>query len=371
MTKKSKSKKNKFFPLVLFIVACVPALGLVATFLASHINPASLWAISLSTFFFPSLLLINIGFAIFYLFTNYKRSFLFIAVILLNIGQINVFFQFRSLPFPKEKHENLKLLTYNVNLFDYYTQKKSEFSKIKNEITDFICEEDADIVCFQEYYESRNSKFNIRRKLSQKGNLKYVATYTSNAGFYFGNAIYSKYPIVNKGEVYSPCEKYQNCVFADIKYKDQIIRVYNMHLESNKFNSKDHSFFQEMIAMPHEKLSEQNELKSFFGKMKMASVRRSKQMENILNHIKQANMPCILMGDMNEIPISYCYQQTSDILVDGYNQKGNGIGATYRGIFPSFRIDYILFTPNLTCSAIQRKNVDYSDHSPLIALLTP
>ena len=49
----------------------------------------------------------------------------------------------------------------------------------------------------------------------------------------------------------------------------------------------------------------------------------------------------ILCGDFNDTPLSYTYRQLSRKLTDSFIEKGRGIGNTYIGEFPSFRICYI------------------------------
>ena len=45
---------------------------------------------------------------------------------------------------------SLKIMSYNVRLFDLYNWTKNE--KTRDQILTFLKEEDADVICFQEYY---------------------------------------------------------------------------------------------------------------------------------------------------------------------------------------------------------------------------
>ncbi|MCC8173817.1 MAG: hypothetical protein LIO65_05375 [Odoribacter sp.] len=54
---------------------------------------------------------------------------------------------------------------------------------------------------------------------------------------------------------------------------------------------------------------------------------------------------------------------------DSFIQKGRGLGNTYIGEIPSFRIDYILHTQDIETVSYLRDKVVLSDHYPIIAKL--
>ena len=73
----------------------------------------------------------------------------------------------------------------------------------------------------------------------------------------------------------------------------------------------------------------------------------------------------ILCGDFNDTPLSYTYRQLSRKLTDSFIEKGRGIGNTYIGEFPSFRIDYVLHSPTLYTVGYTREDITLSDHYPI------
>ena len=56
---------------------------------------------------------------------------------------------------------------------------------------------------------------------------------------------------------------------------------------------------------------------------------------------------------------------TIDSDKDCFIEKGRGLGNTYIGEFPSFRIDHILHTPTLGTVSYTRDTIKYSDHYPV------
>ena len=79
--------------------------------------------------------------------------------------------------------------------------------------------------------------------------------------------------------------------------------------------------------------------------------------------------PVVVCGDFNDTPLSYTYKKIKKELKDAFIEKGRGLGHTYIGEFPSFRIDYILHSDDLETVGYQRDMVTYSDHYPIKAQL--
>src|SRR5690606_4885852 len=118
----------------------------------------------------------------------------------------NHFTDFFQLSFPdkkKESQKELKVLTYNVRLFDYYNTKSGK--ETRNRIFDVLDKEQADVICFQEFYHTdREGVFETRDTLLKFLPNKYYHerfTHALSRKQYFGVALFSKYPIIRKGHV--------------------------------------------------------------------------------------------------------------------------------------------------------------------------
>jgi len=73
--------------------------------------------------------------------------------------------------------------------------------------------------------------------------------------------------------------------------------------------------------------------------------------------------PVIYCGDMNDTPMSYSYHELREVgLNDAFVESGRGIGHTYIGAFPSFRIDHILHDDRLVAWNFRTLPEDLSDH---------
>lgn len=73
------------------------------------------------------------------------------------------------------------------------------------------------------------------------------------------------------------------------------------------------------------------------------------------------------MGDFNDTPSSYAFNQMATGMKNAFREKGNGIAKTFNGGFASFQIDFILLSRqfNVLNYKIIRKTI--SDHYPVSA----
>ena len=98
---------------------------------------------------------------------------------------------------------------------------------IGDDIVKLIKDQNIDIVCLQEFHNKKEGAFSYPYKY-----FKYNST-TNRVG----QAILSKYPIINNGSL--NFSRYgNNAIFADIVKGKDTIRVYNLHLQSFHINPK-------------------------------------------------------------------------------------------------------------------------------------
>jgi endonuclease/exonuclease/phosphatase family metal-dependent hydrolase len=77
----------------------------------------------------------------------------------------------------------------------------------------------------------------------------------------------------------------------------------------------------------------------------------------------------VVCGDFNDTPVSYVYHKLRGDLKDAYVEAGRGLGGTYNGNLPSYRIDFILFDPSFEAYNYKRQTVKLSDHFPIMVTL--
>ncbi len=350
---------HKFLHRTLVILCILFAVGLLLAYLSVYINPEKFWFLALIGLMYPFLLFGNLLFLTYWI-IRWKRAFLipFIAIII-GVSHLANFIQ---LPFGKrvEKNEpDIKILSYNVNLFRLYTWSKKAPSF--NKITAFAKSSNVDLVCFQEFYlvDGKFTENMARNALDMNSHIEYVIK-NSNTGY--GIATFSKFPIVKKGVI-----KFENtsnaCIYSDIKVEEDTIRVYNCHLQSLKLKERNLNF---LIKQEHR--NESNtvaELKDISFKFRDALIKRAHQVNTITADVKRCKYPVIICGDFNDSPFSYTYHELTRNLYDTFKEAGKGLANTYVRFFP-YRIDYILHSKTLKAINFACPRVEYSDHYPVI-----
>jgi endonuclease/exonuclease/phosphatase family metal-dependent hydrolase len=96
---------------------------------------------------------------------------------------------------------------------------------------------------------------------------------------------------------------------------------------------------------------------------------RATQAETIQNKVKASPYRVILLGDFNDLPHSFAVCMAGQGLKDSFVAKGRGLGHTYAGGFPSFRIDHIMADPELPVHGHRVLPGRHSDHYPVVAVL--
>ena len=178
------------------------------------------------------------------------------------------------------------------------------------------------------------------------------------AGAEFGIAIYSKLPILNAGEVRSDKDEYLNSIYADILSNDDTIRIYNTHLESMSIDVED--------VVNTDRLADSYMETGY--RLRSGFVSRSRQVNGLVQSLKKCKHKVILCGDLNELPYSYPYFSLRGMLYNAFEKAGNGFGFTYNGKLFFLRIDNQFFSKDMTIhNFMTHRNIDYSDHFPLIA----
>ena len=102
---------------------------------------------------------------------------------------------------------------------------------------------------------------------------------------------------------------------------------------------------------------------AFIHQLKKQSQLRSIQTQTILEALEDSPYPVIVLGDFNDTPQSFTYQQLKEGRKDAFVEKGSGWGATYLKPLPFLRIDYIFYDKELVCTDYQSSTSIKSDHS--------
>lgn len=356
---------RKFIRNTLLVVNALLVLLLISIYLAVHISPATAWIFAFITLSYPFVLALNIAFVLFWLI--FRKWYFVISLLFILLG-LNFFKRYFQVQFRKSEQvalENtIKVLTYNVRLFNYYQWDKD--TAAWSRIIDYIHDEDPDIVCFQEFITlpgTHHDLANLKRALVP---LSYSHVYyTDNVPrkLNFGMATFSKYPIVRK-KMIDFKESLNGAISSDIVIRKDTIRVFNCHLQSIRLRNDYNDLLDNLLFnYSDEKL---DELKDISVRMRQAYIQRADQVDTLAGYISSSPFPVIVCGDFNDTPVSYTYNKLTRNLNDAFIQSGSGIGNTFRGNFPYVRIDYVLYSEPFRSHYYHTERINWSDHYPVI-----
>lgn len=378
--KAKKKGKGKFIIKLIFFINIAFAAFLLLSCLAAYLSPATFWPVAFFGTAYPFIFLANFLFIIFWLIVKRKYALLSSLIIIIGINNVFKLVQYSKVYDASEMQDATKVISFNIRNFDIYNYGKNwenNFTK-KNQIFKFLSKEQPDILCFQEYVYDTTNYFNTTDTLKQFLKAKNPHIYfTSNNRklIYFGIATYTSFPIIDTGSVVYNTVNGNICIFTDILIGSDTVRVYNVHLESIRFNSEDYAFVENQLENSNKKKATQKEItvkegsERILKRMKKAYVLRAPQSETVEEHISKCPYPIILCGDFNDTPTSYAYHNISSKLTDAFIESGNGTGQSYAGVYPSFRIDYIMHSKDFRSYNFETVYEEMSDHYPLKCFL--
>ena len=178
-----------------------------------------------------------------------------------------------------------------------------------------------------------------------------------------GILMVSKYPIVNSGMVPFRNPSYNMAGFIDIKTDSQVVRVYGIHLETTRLKPYHYHTLKKLGFDPNYTENAKNIVQHLKYSMQL----RAEQVEVLQEHINGCEHPTIIIGDFNDTPQSYAYQQLRKGKKDAFAEAGSGFESTYLKPFPMLRIDHILYDESMDCKAYSSTNHIFSDHKLIFA----
>lgn len=344
-----------------FLLAC----------LVPYLNPQRWWFISFLGLGFPFLLLVVLFFAIGWLIILRPRYAMISGVaLLLSLKSISVFFAFHSTKkfnYTKEP-QTIRIVSWNVARFVELRRNSNKGSSIRLKMFDLIKQQNADVLCLQEFHTSTDSSFydNIKPIQEQLSYPYYYFSFDNDGDkHYYSSIIFSRYPIIDTGRIRYPRPTLPDVLLhTDLKINNDTIRVFTTHLQSLQFGRKDYERI-DKIANARDSLLANS--RNILSKLKKGFSYRSIQADLAHEIIGDSPHPVLICADLNDVPNSYTYFTVRGKMQDVFLKKGFGIGRTFTALSPTLRIDYIFADKNFRIKQFNRIVKNYSDHYMLVA----
>lgn len=335
---KELSKCNRF----LFFLNVIVALLLLSAFAAPHISSENFSFLAFFSLVVPLLVGVNGLFFLYWAIRRKRQFLLSFAILVLGYFALGTFIK---LGFTEEPilDEDLSVLSYNVRGFNKYKDLENRF--VFEDIKSLVDQEQPDIICFQESGYRRKREY---LKDYPYHELQYI--YMNNKALL---GIFSKYPIIKADFICFPDTR-NNGMFADILYKNDTIRVYNVHLQS-------------LGVTPGTGAIRGQRSDKLFKKISQNFRSQQQQAMMVKENMDACSYKQILCGDFNNTQFSNAYQTLKGDKRDTFIEKGIGYGRTLNFHKVPMRIDFILSDPIFEVKSHKNYDVKLSDHYPIMA----
>jgi len=359
-----QKKRITGFDKFMFLIALLIAVGMFLGIRAGVSDPRQHMVIAFFGLAYPFFLLANILILCYWLFrTKWVIAALTVIVICYGGHTLIATFGFfgNKGELQKENESHIRVMTYNVHQFTPYGEDIS--LTMKEKMLDVVFDQNPDIICFQEFYTRKKGPYDIIDSLKRFLNINYYYFVPSQESEKesIGMAIFSRFPIQKTGRIKFTGVTGNESIYVDLKIKDKIVRVYNVHLQSISFEKEDYSYLDQVKDMDPKVGSSKRILRMLKG----AFQKRSEQVDIMKAHMRACETPFVIAGDFNDTPASYAVTKITDSLNNAFIKKGQGFGKTYNGKFPNFQIDYIASTKDIEVVNYRIIEAKLSDHFPV------
>lgn len=347
----------KYISLMFLVFQCVVSVFTIVALFGGEVNPVGHSARTMLVYVLPILIAINLVMLICWL---VRRKWIYALIPVITVAccipYMGTLIQLGSVDKNAKAEKELQIATYNVAMFGRET---SGF--LAQDILAQMRRHKVDVLCLQEYNEISGDKKNSE---SYKEYLPYMAIGRNDM------VIFSRYPIKgNKTILFDDTNN--SAMWADIDVKGQMVRVFNVHLQTTGINTTLHRASKLQAANPYGDYSKTNSrvLNAIFGNYMLGVMFRAGQAITVANEKRSSELPCILCGDFNDVPYSYVYNTMLGDMVDGFKECGSGWMYTFRGR-KAVRIDYIFHDPFFKGLSYYKEDLTTSDHLPVFMKVT-
>ena len=350
-----RSKKNWRFPRYLLYGFLLISL---LVFFSNRVSPAFFWPAGFLAPLAPLFYLLNVLLLIALLFVRPLGAALVGVILVVGFSIVSKSYQLNNIS-NRQASFSFRVLSYNVSFFFVPTVFSEQYRSPTHNMNvvnaiNWIKQDNADILCLQEFFDDQDSDI-----YNTVENLTDTTSYTTHFVYKDqvknktrrGLIILSKFPIEDKGVIFTSQNHYNGAIYADVRTPQGIVRVVNVHLESMRLSSRKRNPFAALVAY------------------KRGIVTHAKQTEDLISFLRQSPYQLVLCGDINETPYSYVYHQLASVLHNAFEEAGQGFGVTYLGKNLSFlRIDQQFYSSDFDILRfVTHKDITFSQHVPIEA----
>jgi endonuclease/exonuclease/phosphatase family metal-dependent hydrolase len=354
MTRAKNRRKSSWLKKWIVWINSIFVLLLLLTYITPYVRVEAWGWLSLLALAYPFIMFVNGLFALGWIFFRSWLAILSIVAILAGFSNHIRYIKLFSAPLKEaECPESIRLMSYNLRGMSMIPSKSEKdvsgkIDSLYKAIGDL--REFPDILCLQEVSNGKEiaDRFGMGHAL-----------HASKSSLW----MLSRFPVIANGEIEGE-ETSPSAMWADLKTPQGIIRVYNMHLVSNRVTNTTEELIQDMDLKNE---NTWNNIRFIVRRYRHTTRLRAIEARKVQDHVMNSPYPAILAGDGNDPPLSNVYHLLSKDLKDSFVDRGTGLSTTYASQLPLLRIDYLLGTSQIIFKDHHTYHLNFSDHYPITA----
>ncbi|MCD7714769.1 MAG: endonuclease/exonuclease/phosphatase family protein [Prevotella sp.] len=340
----------------------IAAAGMILTGYSFLIDPARWPYAAVAGMFFPFFAAATLLLIVLWLFLKPRLSLLPILAMIVCYQPVRMYVGI--VPEKSVPDGAIKVMSYNV--LDFVGMENNRLPWHDNPLVFYLIDTDADVLCLQECGRDHLAA-DMKTLLKEKYPYQHYAEQGKGGT---SLAVYSKHPIVRVDSIACDTSRCRSLAYT-IALPGIEAMVVNNHFESNKFGDGGKKDFRKVMHGKMQRDSAAVASKYIFSRFAEKAVLRSAQTKAVAQFLNERkDVPTILCGDFNDMPISANYHRIARLLDDCFRAAGFGFGWTYCHDGMRVRIDNIFcsrhFVP-YSCKVLS--DPDYSDHRPVVCYL--
>lgn len=347
------------FVILLLAVTISLSVALVIAYLTPYVPPATFGSLTIVGIFAPILYMGVAVCMLLWLVTGRWKSAGIVALFLIpGLFRVSDFYNVDFIRKVESKPDKrtITILTHNIRGF----RDDSNNNVVDGYVDYYAALEDVDVVCIQEYtrnirgVERIDSLFDAR---FERGGMREVVE-----GGEVVLRTYSVYPIIASGDISGKGRGTSQWVDILVN-KSDTVRIFNNHLHTMSISADDSEDIEQGRI-----LQDGDRMLSIVNRIANNSSIRADYVDTLRMVIESTPHERIICGDFNDTPMSYVYGELVKNHKDAFVECGSGYGYTFRPMYNTLRIDYILHSEGMTSQGYAVDvDMTLSDHLPVLA----
>lgn len=362
----SRRAKHSFlgvlFIIVLLAVTISLSVALIIAYLTPYVAPSTFGSLTIVGIFAPILYMgVAICMLLWLISCRWKTAGVVALLLIPGLFRLSDFYNIDFMRKVDVKADSRSISVMSYNIRGFYDDNSRNC--VSGYVDYFANNELADVVCLQEFACDMRGAGRIDSLFKARyGEDKFFVNDVVEAGQVVLRT-YSRHRIIASGNISG--EGRGTSQWVDITVGKDTLRIFNNHLHTMSISANDSEDIAEGRI-----LQDGDRMRSIVNRIANNSTIRASYVDTLRTVIADTPYDNIICGDFNDTPMSYVYGELSKEHKDAFVECGSGYGYTFRPMYGTLRIDYILYSDGMMAQkyAVDR-DVTLSDHLPVTATI--